>query len=47
MPTSPYRTQPQTRTLDENNPRIELAALYSALALSGAVVFGTLSVHPF
>lgn len=27
--------------------RIEVAALYGAFALIGAVVLGTLSVHPF
>jgi hypothetical protein len=27
--------------------RIEIAALYGALALIAAIVFGTLSVHPF
>jgi len=27
--------------------RIHLVVLYAALALIGAIVFGTLSVHPF
>ena len=36
----------QARTLAVSH-RIETVALYGALTLIGAVVFGTLSVHPF
>jgi hypothetical protein len=35
------------RSLKRNRPVFQLAALYSALAVIAAVVFGTLSVHPF
>jgi hypothetical protein len=33
--------------LRRSGASIHLAALYSALAVIAAVVFGTLSVHPF
>ena len=35
------------RSLKRSSAGIHLAALYSALAVIAAVVFGTLSVHPF
>jgi hypothetical protein len=35
------------RALRRNGSGLHLAAFYSALALIAAVVFGTLSVHPF
>ena len=35
------------RSLKPSGNRLHLAALYSAFALIAAVVFGTLSVHPF
>ncbi len=35
------------RSLRRNSASIHLAALYSAFAVIAAVVFGTLSVHPF
>jgi hypothetical protein len=35
------------RSLRRNRPGFRLAALYSAFAVIAAVVFGTLSVHPF
>jgi hypothetical protein len=35
------------RSLKRSGPGIHLAALYGAFALIAAVVFGTLSVHPF
>ena len=35
------------RSLRRAGKGIHLAALYSAFALIAAVVFGTLSVHPF
>ena len=35
------------RALRRNSPGLHLAALYSAFAVIAAVVFGTLSVHPF
>ena len=35
------------RSLKRAGNGIHLAAFYSALALIAAVVFGTLSVHPF
>jgi hypothetical protein len=31
----------------QTTQRIETAAVYAALALIAAIVFGTLSVHPF
>jgi hypothetical protein len=35
------------RALKRSGTGIHLAALYSAFAVIAAVVFGTLSVHPF
>jgi hypothetical protein len=35
------------RSLKRNRASVQLAAAYSALAIIAAVVFGTLSVHPF
>jgi hypothetical protein len=35
------------RALRRGNTGVHLAALYSAFAVIAAVVFGTLSVHPF
>jgi hypothetical protein len=35
------------RSLKRTGTGIHLVALYSAFALIAAVVFGTLSVHPF
>jgi hypothetical protein len=35
------------RALRRSGASIHLAALYGALAVIAAVVFGTLSVHPF
>jgi len=35
------------RSLKRNGGSIHLAALYGAFAVIAAVVFGTLSVHPF
>jgi hypothetical protein len=35
------------RALRRSGSRFHLAALYGAFALIAAVVFGTLSVHPF
>jgi len=35
------------RSLKGSGASLHLAALYSALAVIAAVVFGTLSVHPF
>jgi hypothetical protein len=37
----------QLRPIVELGARIHLIALYSAFAVIAAVVFGTLSVHPF
>ena len=37
----------RTRSLKHNSGGIQLAAVYSAFAVIAAVVFGTLSVHPF
>ena len=46
------RQQPTYRTTaqifaERSAGRIEMIAFYSAFALIAAVVFGTLSVHPF
>jgi hypothetical protein len=35
------------RSLKQSGDGVQLAAVYSALAVIAAVVFGTLSVHPF
>jgi hypothetical protein len=35
------------RSLKRNNTGLRLAALCSAFAVIAAVVFGTLSIHPF
>ena len=35
------------RALRQNSRGMHLAALYSAFAVIAAVLFGTLSVHPF
>jgi hypothetical protein len=35
------------RSLRRNDASVHLAAVYSAFAVIAAVVFGTLSVHPF
>lgn len=35
------------RALRRNSAGFHLAAIYSAFAVIAAVVFGTLSVHPF
>ena len=35
------------RSLRRNGASVHLAAVYSAFAVIAAVVFGTLSVHPF
>jgi hypothetical protein len=35
------------RSLRRNGASLHLVALYSAFAVIAAVVFGTLSVHPF
>jgi hypothetical protein len=35
------------RSLKRNGASVHLAAVYSAFAVIAAVVFGTLSVHPF
>jgi len=35
------------RSLRRNGDSVHLAAVYSAFAVIAAVVFGTLSVHPF
>ena len=35
------------RALKRSGGSLHLAALYSAFAMIAAVVFGTLSVHPF
>ena len=35
------------RSLTRNGASVHLAAVYSAFAVIAAVVFGTLSVHPF
>jgi hypothetical protein len=35
------------RSLKRNSGGVHLAAVYSAFAVIAAVVFGTLSVHPF
>jgi hypothetical protein len=37
----------RARALRRNGARVHLAAVYSAFAVIAAVVFGTLSVHPF
>ena len=37
----------RARSLRPNNGGVQLAAVYSAFAVIAAVVFGTLSVHPF
>jgi hypothetical protein len=37
----------RARTLKRSGASLHLAALYSAFAVIAAVVFGTLSVHPF
>jgi hypothetical protein len=35
------------RSLRRNGVSVQLAAVYSAFAVIAAIVFGTLSVHPF
>jgi hypothetical protein len=35
------------RSLKRSGGSVQLAAVYSAFAVIAAVVFGTLSVHPF
>jgi hypothetical protein len=35
------------RSLKRNGSSVQLAVVYSAFAVIAAVVFGTLSVHPF
>ncbi len=35
------------RSLKRNEASVHLAVVYSAFAVIAAVVFGTLSVHPF
>jgi hypothetical protein len=35
------------RSLRRNGASVHFAAVYSAFAIIAAVVFGTLSVHPF
>jgi hypothetical protein len=37
----------RARSLKRNSSGVQLAAVYSAFAVIAAVVFGTLSVHPF
>ena len=37
----------RARSLKQNSGGIQLAAVYSAFAVIAAVVFRTLSVHPF
>jgi hypothetical protein len=37
----------RARSLKHNDASVHLAAVYSAFAVIAAVVFGTLSVHPF
>jgi hypothetical protein len=37
----------RARSLRRNGSSVHLAAVYSAFAVIAAVVFGTLSVHPF
>ena len=45
---STENTRLSARVLPSRAPgRIELAAFYGAFALIAAIVFGTLSVHPF
>ena len=41
------RLHQRARSLRRNGGGIQLAAVYSAFAVIVAVVFGTLSVHPF
>ena len=43
------RLHPYARSLSQRTTgsRFHTAALYSALAVIAAVVFGTLSIHPF
>ena len=45
--TAEARLHLYARSLKRNRPGFQLAALYSALAVIAAVVFGTLSIHPF
>jgi hypothetical protein len=37
----------RARSLRRNSTGVHLAAVYGAFAVIAAVVFGTLSVHPF
>jgi hypothetical protein len=37
----------RARSLRRNGASVHLAAVYSAFAVIAAVVFGTLSIHPF
>ena len=37
----------RARSLRRNGSGVHLAAVYSAFAVIAAVVFGTLSIHPF
>ena len=47
MPAAPSRPHSQARAVSDRFGRMATAALYGSLALIGAVVFGTLSLHPF
>jgi hypothetical protein len=41
------RLHMRARSLKRTSGSIQLAAVYSAFAVIAAVVFGTLSIHPF
>ena len=41
------RLHMRARSLKRSGGSVQLAAVYSAFAVIAAVVFGTLSVHPF
>ena len=41
------RLHSRARSLRRNGTRVHHAAVYSAFAVIAAVVFGTLSIHPF
>jgi hypothetical protein len=41
------RLHQRARSLKRNGARVHLAAVYGAFAVIAAVVFGTLSIHPF
>ncbi len=45
--TAEARLHLRARSLRRKGASVQLAAVYSAFAVIAAVVFGTLSVHPF